>query len=144
MTPDAIFQVTNTLALISWILLLIFPFKPLTTKLLIGISVSLLALTYAVLVFQVLKPGDFQQFNSLEGISSLMSVPGAALVGWIHYLAFDLLAGLFIVNNAAKHGIKHLVLIPCLIGTFMLGPAGLLLYLIIRWAYTKQWFVENF
>jgi hypothetical protein len=51
---------------------------------------------------------------------------------------------LFIAQNAAKHGIKHIILIPCLIFTFMLGPVGLLLYLVIRWSFTKQWFAENF
>jgi hypothetical protein len=144
MSPEFIFKITNGLALISWIFLLIFPFRPLTTKLLLGVSVALLAAAYAVLVFQTLQPDDFQKFNTLEGVGSLMSVPGAALVGWIHYLAFDLLAGLFIANNAAKHGIRHLLIVPCLIFTFMLGPAGLLLYLIIRWSITKQWFAENF
>jgi ABC-type antimicrobial peptide transport system permease subunit len=54
------------------------------------------------------------------------------------------MAGLFIASNAAKHGIKHAFIIPCLILTFMLGPVGLLLYLIIRWAITKNWWAENF
>jgi hypothetical protein len=144
MSSELIFKLTNSLALFSWIFLLLFPFKPLTTRVLLGVSVSLLAAAYAVLVFQTLQPDDFQKFNTLEGVSSLMSVPGAALVGWIHYLAFDLLTGLFIANNAAKHGVRHLLIIPCLIFTFMLGPAGLLLYFIIRWSITKQWFAENF
>ena len=144
MSHEVIFSIANSLALFSWIFLLIFPFRPITNKILIGVSVALLAVAYAVLVFQTLQPTDFEKFQTLEGVSSLLSVPGAALVGWIHYLAFDLMVGLFIAHNAAKHGIKHIILIPCLIFTFMLGPVGLLLYLIIRWSFTKQWFAENF
>ncbi|MCU0404230.1 MAG: ABA4-like family protein [Chitinophagaceae bacterium] len=144
MSPETIFSVTNALALFSWIFLLLFPFRPLTNKVLIGVPVTLLAIAYAWLVFQSLSPGDFEKFQTLEGITSLFSVPGAVLVGWIHYLAFDLMAGLFIANNAAKHGIRHIVIVPCLIFTFMLGPVGLLLYLIIRWSLTKQWFADNF
>jgi hypothetical protein len=144
MTHEVIFSIANSLALFSWIFLLIFPFRPMTNKILIGVSVALLAIAYAVLVFQTLQPTDFEKFQTLEGVTSLLSVPGASLVGWIHYLAFDLMVGLFIAHNAAKHGIKHIILIPCLIFTFMLGPVGLLLYLIIRWSFTKQWFAENF
>jgi hypothetical protein len=144
MSPEFIFSVTNALALFSWIYLIIFPFRPLTNKVLIGVPVALLAIAYASLVFQSLGLGDFEKFQTLEGITSLFSVPGAVLVGWIHYLAFDLMAGIFIAQNAAKHGIKHIVIIPCLIFTFMLGPVGLLLYLIIRWSFTKQWFADNF
>ncbi len=144
MTHEVIFSIANSLALFSWIFLLIFPFRPMTNKILMGVSVALLALAYAVLVFQTLQPADFEKFQTLEGITGLLSVPGAALVGWIHYLAFDLMVGLFIAHNAAKHGIKHIIIIPCLIFTFMLGPVGLLLYFIIRWSFTKQWFAENF
>jgi hypothetical protein len=144
MSQETIFSIANSLALISWIILIIFSFRPFTNKLLIGSSIVLLSAAYAFLVFQALKPTDFEKFNTLEGITGLLSVPGAALVGWIHYLAFDLMAGLFIASNAAKHGIKHAFIIPCLILTFMLGPVGLLLYLIIRWAITKNWWAENF
>ena len=144
MNYELIFSITNSLALFSWIWLAIFPFKPMTNKILIGVSVSLLALAYSILVFQTLQPSDFQKFQTLEGVVNLFSMPGAVLVGWIHYLAFDLMVGLFIANNAAKHGIGHLLIIPCFLFTFMLGPVGLLLYLIIRWSITKQWFAENF
>jgi hypothetical protein len=144
MSPDNLFSIVNGIALISWIVLIIFPFKPFTNKILLGVPIALLSLSYAFMVFNTLQLEDFQKFNTLEGITSLLSVPGAALVGWIHYLAFDLMTGLFIAHNAAKHGIRYALIIPCLILTFMLGPVGLLLYLIIRWAITKQWFAENF
>jgi hypothetical protein len=74
----------------------------------------------------------------------LFTNPRLVTAGWIHYLAFDLLAGLFIRNNAQKHGISHWILIPCLLFTFMFGPVGLLLYLLIRWMITKSYFADNF
>jgi hypothetical protein len=144
MSQETIFSIVNSIALISWIILLIVPFRPITNKIILGVSVSLLSIAYAVLLFQTLQPADFQKFGTLEGITSLQSVPGAVLVGWIHYLAFDLMVGLFIANNAAKLGIKHIVILPALLATFMMGPAGLLLYLVIRWAITKHWFAKNF
>ncbi|HSK13788.1 MAG TPA: ABA4-like family protein [Phnomibacter sp.] len=144
MANETIFSIANGLALVSWIYLIIFPFRLSTNKIILGVSVALLSAAYALLVFQALQPGDLSKFGTLDGVTSLLSVPGAALVGWIHYLAFDLMVGLYIAHNAAKHGIRHALIIPCLMLTFMLGPVGLLLYLLIRLAVTKQWFAENF
>ncbi len=142
--PDAIFKFANTLALLSWVYLAAFPFRPVTHKVLVGVVITLLSITYAGLVFNALEPTDFQKFNTLDGVVSLMSVPGAALLGWIHYLAFDLMVGVFIAANAAKHGISRWVILPCFLFTFMLGPVGLLLYLLVRWMYTKNYFADNF
>jgi hypothetical protein len=144
MAAETLFSLANGLALIAWLTLLAFPFKAFTNKAIIGVVVTLLCAVYAVLVFQSITPADFKSFSTLAGVSGLFSKPEAVLVGWIHYLAFDLMTGLFIANNAAKHGIKHAVIIPCLLFTFMLGPVGLLLYFVIRWAVMKHYFADNF
>jgi hypothetical protein len=144
MSPETVFSLANGLALISWIYLAIFPFRPATPKIILGTSITLLCAAYAFLVLSSLKPGDFESFSTLAGVTSMMSIPGAALVGWLHYLAFDLMTGLFIAGNGAKHGIKHVTLLPCFFLTFMLGPVGLLLYLIIRWAITRNYWADIF
>ena len=56
----------------------------------------------------------------------------AAAGGWVHYLAFDLFIGAWQVRDARVQGISHLLVIPCLQLTFLFGPAGLLLYFLIR------------
>lgn len=144
MSNENLFSLANGIALIAWMVLIIFPYRPFTNKVLIGVVVTMLCIVYAVLVYQMLQPGDFKKFATLEGVTSLLSVPGAALAGWIHYLAFDLMTGLFIANNAAKHGIAYGWLLPCLVLTFMLGPVGLLLYFLFRWALTKYYFADNY
>jgi hypothetical protein len=50
------------------------------------------------------------------------------LAGWVHYLCFDLLVGTWEVEDARARGIPHLVVVPCLVLTFLFGPAGWLLY----------------
>jgi hypothetical protein len=144
MSADLMFNLASGLAFLGWILLLAAPFRPITGKIVVGVVVALLCVAYAGLVFQSLKPADFEKFSSLAGITSLFAAPGAVLVGWLHYLAFDLMAGVFIAQNAARHGIKHAAILPCLLFTFMLGPVGLLLYLLLRWAVLKHYFADNF
>jgi hypothetical protein len=143
MSQDVIFQLANGLAFISWVLLLLFYKRPEVLRLLQGIPVAALCLLYAILVFQVLQPADFSAFSTLEGITGMLSLPGAALVGWIHYLAFDLMTGLYIAGQSARLGIPLLLVLPCLLCTLMLGPLGLLLFFLIRWYHTGHYFVPN-
>lgn len=142
MTPDQIFQYSNTLAMLTWLLLIFAPKWKWTSKIVIGISVTLFALIYVLFVFKSIQPSDLQSFSTLEGVMQLFSQKEAVLVGWVHYLAFDLVAGLFIVKNAVKNNINHLLIVPCLLFTFMLGPTGLLIYLLIRLIKTKRYFVD--
>ena len=140
MDNASLFSTVNTIALISWIVLLIFPFSQLVKKLLLGLVVIGFALLYAFLITQTFDADAMESFGSLSGIASMFQNETALLAGWVHYLAFDLMVGLYITHNAEKYGINRFVLIPCLFFTFMLGPIGLLLYFIIRIAYTKRYF----
>ena len=54
------------------------------------------------------------------------------LVGWVHYLAFDLWVGAWETEEAERRGMPHAALVPCLALTFLAGPVGLLLFLVLR------------
>ena len=71
-------------------------------------------------------------FNSLAGVARLFSVPGVLLAGWVHYLAFDLWVGRWIVDDLLAADRSRWWLLPTLPLTFMFGPCGLLLYLLLR------------
>lgn len=145
MSPDSVFQTCSTIAMVGWLVLLIIsPFWSSFDKFLIGIIITLFTIVYAWLIFQVFRPEDFEKFGSLNGVMELFTDKTAVTAGWVHYLAFDLLTGIWIKKNAQKYNIHHLILIPCLLLTFMLGPIGLLLYLLVRWIKTKQYFVANY
>ena len=145
MSPDSVFQTCNTIAMVGWIVLLIIsPFWSSFDKFLIGIIITLFAIVYAWLIFQVFTPGDFEKFSSLNGVMELFTDKTAVTAGWVHYLAFDLLTGIWIKKNAQKYNIHHLILVPCLFLTFMLGPIGLLLYLLVRSIKTIQYFAANY
>ena len=145
MSPDSVFQTCSTIAMVGWLVLLVIsPFWSSFDKFLIGIVITLFAIVYAWLIFQVFRPEDFEKFGSLNGVMELFTDKTAVTAGWVHYLAFDLLTGIWIKKNAQKYNIHHLILIPCLLLTFMLGPIGLLLYLLVRWIKTKQYFAANY
>ena len=145
MSPDSVFQTCSTIAMVGWIVLLVIsPFWSSFDKFLIGIIITLLAIVYAWLIFQVFTPEDFEKFSSLNGVMELFTDKTAVTAGWIHYLAIDLLTGIWIKKNAQKYNIHHLIVLPCLLVTFMLAPIGLLLYLLVRLVKTKQYFAANY
>lgn len=139
---STLFSLCNSLAMFSWIAIVILPRNEWTRRVVQSVVIILFAIIYTVIVSRTLKPGDLSSFGSLEGVMSLFTQPEAVLVGWVHYLAFDLMVGLYILNSGQKHNIPHLILVPCLFLTFMLGPIGLLLFTVIRTAKTKNYWVE--
>jgi hypothetical protein len=145
MTADAIFKLCNSFALVSWlILILATPFWKHTNKFLIGITVTFLCTVYTWLILNNFHADDFAKFGTLDGVLSLFTNKTVVVGGWVHYLAFDLMTGIWITKNAKQHGINHLVTVPALFFTFMLGPIGLLLYLLTRSIKTRKYFAENY
>ncbi|ATB33661.1 ABA4-like family protein [Melittangium boletus] len=78
-------------------------------------------------------PALLGEFDTLEHIHRISEGrPGMVLAGWIHYLAFDFLVGRVILADAQRRGIPHLLVVPCLVLTFLLGPSGYLAYAGVR------------
>lgn len=144
MHPEQIFTAANMLAMAGWIILIFLPFWQASDKFIISIIITLMALVYTWLMFTTFKPADMQSFSSLSGVKKLFENDKLVVAGWVHYLAFDLLAGMFIKNNGIRYNINHWLLVPCMLLTFLFGPAGLLLFLIIRLIKTKHYFPANF
>lgn len=131
MSDAQLFQIANTTALLSWIVLMLQP-KRTAPILRFAIPVAMAVLYIWALATAPNNPDG--GFGSLAQVKALFTQDRAILAGWVHYLAFDLFVGCWMVMDAADRGIKHLFVIPCLALTFMFGPAGLLLYLILRMA----------
>lgn len=131
MTPDTIFQLANPLALLGWAALALAPLAPLwTNRLAIGIALALSVLYTAVIAAHFASaPGGF---DSLANVMLLFTDPGAALAGWVHFLAFDLFIGAWALRTARAEGIPHVVMLPVLAFTFLLGPIGLAAFFAIR------------
>ena len=148
-----IFKLTCYTALLGWVVLFFLPLWPVASfspqSFVVGIVALLLSIAYVYLVFLGKRHDDPDHrirgsFWSLKGIINLFKTPRIVLAGWVHYLAFDLMVGVFIVSNAAHYNIAHWMLLPCLFLTLMFGPAGLLLYLLLRFVLTGDYFAAYF
>ena len=122
----------NLAAMCCWLLLAAFPGRKWVASVMTGVAVpAVLAATYTAII--VAKFGGAEGgFSSLPEVARLFADPWLLLAGWMHYLAFDLLVGSWEARDARERGVPHLLLVPCLIFTFLFGPAGWLLYLGVR------------
>lgn len=128
-----LFTIINTSMIFFWGLLIFLP-KSKITQSIISYPYVPLVLSFGYIFFLGQVPNIFQaDFSSLEGVLDLFknSTPESAAAGWIHYLAFDFWMGAWILQNAQKNKISHLVIVIPLASTFMLGPFGVLLYVIL-------------
>lgn len=140
---QAMFSFTNAVVVIAWLILLFLPRKPLAMTAVLYLGVGLLCLCYAVMFAALLSggvdPGQVpgsQPFvasdYSIEGLRRLFMSDGGLVIGWTHYLAFDLFTGLWIARDADNKSFGRAVQVPFLFATFMAGPIGLLAWLIVR------------
>jgi Domain of unknown function (DUF4281) len=68
-------------------------------------------------------------FTSLKGVMALFDAKWGVMAAWAHYLCFDTFVGRWMMNDAPDAGYR---LSPILLATALLGPVGLLLFLLLR------------
>lgn len=129
-TWDAAFSIAGQIAIGGWLLLICAPHWRIG-RAVAGLAIpTLLSLGYFVLI-AAFWHGASGGFSSLDAVASLFASRPLLLAGWIHYLAFDLLIGGWLLGQAQREGLPHWAMIPVLALTFLFGPAGYLLYRLI-------------
>ncbi len=133
MLYETIFNIFNSGILFFWILLLVFPKKVFTQKL-IAFPWVPLVIAFGYVYFLSTTTGTFSaDFSSLYGLTEMFqnAKPRGVAAGWLHYLAFDFWVGCWMLKNSQEKRVKHVWMIFPLICTFMLGPLGIILYTLV-------------
>jgi len=130
MQPETVFSVCNTTALIAWIVLIAGYRKQWAPRAARWFSLGF-AVVYSIVIALHFRGAD-GDFGSLEGVMTLFTNPWAVTAGWVHYLAFDLFVGAAIVDEGQQQGLPWWRVMPALPLTFLFGPAGWLLFTILR------------
>lgn len=132
MTLETMFSLCMLTALVGWIALFAAPLSRIRLIRAARVVAVLLAVGYFVQLFTITAPVVSASFSTLAGVTALFSLPSNVMLGWTHYLAFDLFVGSWEVEDAGRIGIAHWAMVVPLGLTFMLSPIGLLTYAIIR------------
>lgn len=139
MTADSFYLYASILIFLPWLLLIAAPNWQYTEPIAFGMAIILLVAA-AVFTFQFLtSPEEGGNLLSLEGFKNLFRSREMLLTGWLNYLSFCLLVGTWQTHDARQLKIGHVFVIPSLLLTMLTGPAGLLLYLVVRFVKTRKW-----
>ena len=129
-----LFGLTNVVALVGWAVLLFGPRRwlPVARYAAVGLLCVIYVALFVGLTSGWLDPvrdgpaGAFEY--SVAGLRRQFASDGAIVIGWTHYLAFDLFVGCWIAEDADRRGVRRWWQAPVLLLTFLAGPAGLLLW----------------
>ena len=143
MESGLLFDICRYVVLASWALLIFAPRWRWTRRLIFSVWIpGFFAVCYFYATYSALPFSQGSDFGSLDGVLALFRSPWVMLAGWLHFYAFDLFIGAWQVHDSERHGISHYWVLPCLVLTLYLGPIGLLMYFILR--YAKTGILSNF
>lgn len=134
----ALFNAVNLIALVAWAVLILLPRWPALLSAVLYLGVGLLCLIYAVTMVGVVSgfiPNSGSggaDFTTIEGVQAIFATRAGVTIGWTHYLAFDLFVGLWIARDGDAKNVSRFVQAPILLATFVAGPLGLLIWLVVR------------
>lgn len=133
-----VFNAVNLLALIAWTALILLPRWPALLSGVLYLGVGLLCIVYACGLIGLLSGlipnpgGGGADFSTIAGVRSIFASDAGVTIGWTHYLAFDLFVGLWIARDGDAKNVSRLVQAPVLLATFIAGPLGLGVWLLLR------------
>ena len=136
---ELLFAAASLFVLPFWLLMIGLPGWQFTRKAMESawVVTPLLGLYAVLLAFQLPALERLVTDPTLPGLAQVLGGEGAALVAWVHFLAFDLFVGRWEFLDGLERGYHPLMMAPVLWATLLVGPLGLLLYLVLRTAVGK-------
>ena len=126
------FQLANLLAMAGWAILVLAPRRVRALNFLPAYLVpAILSAGYFLLVAVYFARAE-GGYSTLAEVGSLFESEPVRLAGWVHYLAFDLFIGAWIARQADELGITRIIQAPILAATFLFGPVGLLVFMLLQ------------
>ncbi len=131
---QTLFSLSNLLVLPFWLLLIFAPHWRWTQRL----AASPWIVAPAALLYTLLVLPNLGQLvplllsPSLDGVTALLGTPAGATIAWAHFVAFDLFAGRWAYLESRRLGISAWLTSPALFLILMVGPLGLLVFLLLR------------
>jgi hypothetical protein len=129
-----LFSLTFAVAAPFWALMIVLPHWSWTRR----IIASPWIVVPVVLIYAITVAGSFGEVlpavtsPTLRGVRALLGTADGATAGWAHMIAFDLFVGRWAYLDSRERGIPALVMAPVLLLTVLLGPIGLLAFLLVR------------
>ena len=129
---ETVFSIASAMTLLGWAILILLPRR---SDMLFSIPQYIIPFLLALLYAGFIMTNFFTVdggYGSLAAVKLLFQKDELILAGWIHYLAFDLFIGAWVARQADALGIHRVIQAVLLLATFMFGPIGLGLFLVMK------------
>ena len=140
--PAQIFFTANSIAMLCWAALAICLLTPRLRFWIPRLTGFVVPVLFAVVYIACIGKGFAESkgggFGSIGSVRALFGNDWALVAGWLHYLAFDLFVGAWIVRRGIKERLNPFLLLLCLPVTFLFGPAGFLMYWAERAVFARR------
>lgn len=132
---ETLFSVVFLTAAPFWALMILLPRWSWTKRIVSSplIAAPAAAIYVALLVTQLGTVLPAVSSPDIDAVMALLSTPEGAALGWAHFIAFDVFVGRWMYLDSRERGVHGLLMAPILVLTILLAPAGLLVYLGIRY-----------
>ena len=134
MTPTELLYIVKIVTIPMWVLMVILPEWKLTRHFIDNRTAPkilfYLFITYLILSLQSIE--GFGLYNFGPAIE-LITIGNVILALKVLFISWDLMIGMWILNNAKESNLSHLLIIPCLVITYYVAPLGALLFVLVRW-----------
>jgi hypothetical protein len=138
MSIENLYTYASGFIFIPWLMMMFAPNRRYTEPLAFFVAIVLL-LAGIYYTIQLIRLGsDSGTLLSLSGILNFFRSNEMLLTAWFNYLSISLLAGIWQNRDSATLKIPHIWVLPCLLITFISGPVGILIYLLIRRVQTNK------
>lgn len=144
MNWEMIFTATNVVAAAGWLALTVLPRRNTLATAIPWGAVCLLCAAYLAMFVGLMgglvdagrgDAGATPAFEyTVEGLKAAFASSGVMVLGWTHYLAFDLFVGMWIARDADRLGVGRIAQALIFIPTYLAGPVGLLV-----WLFARRW-----
>jgi Domain of unknown function (DUF4281) len=137
---EILFKISGILVLPFWLLMIFAPNWQLTRRLTTSVWICAApAVVYAALVTpRIAQILPVVASPELPDVMRLLGSDSGATIAWLHFLAFDLFVGRWAYQDSFERNISRLVMAPVLLLILLLGPIGMVLYLVIRTVASKH------
>ncbi|WP_110514807.1 ABA4-like family protein [Herpetosiphon llansteffanensis] len=129
-----LFSLSSLFVMPFWFLMVVLPFWKWTQRIIqspwLILGPALIYVIVLVPVFGTVWTGVSNP--TLPGIIELIGNETGATLSWVHFLAFDLFVGRWIYLDSRERNIFAPITSLILISVLMIGPAGFLIYMVVR------------
>ena len=144
LTFENIYMWTNIGVLPFWLLLIFIPNSKFTRFFTNSIIIPLiLSCAYGYIVYKAILLDEniydiFNLYIDIDNLYTIFATESILLIFWLHFIALNLFLGSWVSLDGSKYNIPRSVVFFPLITIYFTGPAGLVLYWIIRIFYAKK------